>query len=168
MDINELRAIQAPLKQRYKEHPATALVSSRAEGLLEGDGIDCSVFTDRGTTIAGLHPSTGGDGSKACSADMLLQALVACAGVTMKAVAKAMRVPLNRVKVIADGTWDARGTLGVDRTAPVGLTAVSLTFEIDSSADDEKLEKLVDLTERYCVIFQTLAHPPLLRTHLKR
>ena len=99
---------------------------------------------------------------------MLLQALVACAGVTMKAVAKAMRVPLNRVKVIADGTWDARGTLGVDRTAPVGLTAVSLTFEIDSSADDEKLEKLVDLTERYCVIFQTLAHPPLLRTHLKR
>ena len=168
MDINELRAIQAPLKQRYKEHPATALVSSRAEGLLEGDGIDCSVFTDLGTTIAGLHPSTGGDGSKACSADMLLQALVACAGVTMKAVAKAMRVPLNRVKVIADGTWDARGTLGVDRTAPVGLTAVSLTFEIDSSADDEKLEKLVDLTERYCVIFQTLAHPPLLRTHLKR
>ena len=115
--------------------------------------------------MAGLHPAAGGDGSEACSADMLMEALVACAGVTMKAVA--MRLPFNRAKVIAEGHWDVRGTLGVDRTTPVGLTEVKLTFEIDSPADPKKIKKLVELTERFCVIFQTLANPPKLTTHYR-
>jgi len=117
--------------------------------------------------VAGLHPAAGGDGSEACSADMLIEALVACAGVTMKAVATAMRLPFNRAKVIAEGNWDVRGTLGADRTTPVGLTEVKLTFEIDSPADPKKIKKLVELTERFCVIFQTLANPPKLTTHYR-
>ena len=157
MDINELRGIQAPIKERYKNNPESAIVSTRAEGIIEGEDMVCHISTHLGTTVAGLHPATGGDGTKACSADMLMEALVACAGVTMKAVAGAMRIPLNRVKVIAEGNWDARGTLGVDRNAPIGLREVRLIFEIDSSADSEKLEKLVQLTERYCVIYKTLA-----------
>jgi len=160
MDIEKLRALQAPLKERYKQNPESAVISARAEGLIEREDLVCQIHSHNQDIKAGLHPATGGDGSKACSADMLMDALVACAGVTLKAVATAMRISLNHTKVIAEGKWDAQGTLGVDRTAPVGLTEVKLTFGIDSSAESEKIEKLIQLTERYCVIFQTLAHPP--------
>ena len=152
MDIAELRALQAPLKERYKQNPESAVIATRAEGIIEGEDIVCRIPTYAGAAVAGLHPAAGGDGSKACSADMLMESLVACAGVTLKAVATAMRLPLKRAKVIAEGSWDARGTLGVDRAAPVGLREVRLTFEIDSPVDPEKLEKLVQLTERFCVI----------------
>jgi uncharacterized OsmC-like protein len=167
MDVNELRALQTPLKERYKQNPESASISARAEGFIKGEDVSCQIHSHSGDIEAGLHPATGGDGSQACSADMLMEALVACAGVTLKAVATAMRLPLKHAKVIADGKWDARGTLGVDRTAPVGLTEVKLTFEIDSSAESKKIEKLVQLTERYCVIFQTLAHPPKIVTQYK-
>lgn len=167
MDIEKLRALQAPLKERYKQEPESALIRARAEGLIEGGDITCSLSTFAGTAIAGLHPAAGGDGSLACSADMLMEALVACAGVTMKSVATAMRIPLERANVIAEGIWDARGTLAVDHTTPVGLTSVALTFEIQSSAAPEKLEKLVQLTERFCVIYQTLASPPKLTSQFK-
>ena len=167
MDIDTLRKIQAPLKQRYKEDPKSAIVPSRAEATVEDDDIACRVPTFAGTAVAGLHPAAGGDGSKACSADMLMEALVGCAGVTLKAVATAMRIPLKHAKVIAEGNWDIRGTLAVDRDAPVGLTDVTLTFEIDSPASPEKRAKLIELTERFCVVYQTLANPPTLnsRTH---
>ncbi len=167
MDINELRALQAPLKERYKQNPESAVIPTRAEGIIEGEDIVCRIPTSAGTTVAGLHRATGGDGSQACSADMLMESLVACAGVTLKAVATAMRIPLKHAKVIAEGNWDARGTLGVDRTAPVGLKEVRLTFEIDSPVDPKKIEKLVRLTERFCVIYQTLAKPPRLTSHFK-
>jgi uncharacterized OsmC-like protein len=167
MDISQLRALQAPLKERYRQEPETASIAARAEGVIEGADIVCRIPSFAGDTLAGLHPAAGGDGSHACSADMLMEALVACAGVTMKAVATAMRIPLNRTRVMAEGTWDARGTLGVDRAAPIGLTAVTLSFEIDSPADSQKLEKLVELTERYCVIYQTLAHPPTLSSNFR-
>ena len=162
MDINELRALQAPLKEKYKQDPESAVISARAEGVIDGEDMVCRIPSQVGTIAAGLHPATGGDGSKACSADMLMEALVACAGVTLKAVATAMRLPLRRAKVIAEGKWDARGTLGVDRTAPVGLKEVTLSFEIDGPSDADKIKKLVQLTERYCVIYQTLANPPKL------
>jgi uncharacterized OsmC-like protein len=164
MNIEELRALQAPLKNHYQQNPDSALVSARAEGFIEGEDIVCHIHNGDGTNEAGLHPATGGDGSKACSADMLMEALVACAGVTLKAVATAMRLPLNRAKVIAEGVWDARGTLGVDRNAPVGVKEVRLKFEIDCPVAPAKIEKLVQLTERYCVIYQTLANPPKLQS----
>jgi uncharacterized OsmC-like protein len=167
MNINELRALQAPLKELYKQNPESAVISTRAEGIIEGEDIVCRIPTSIGTTVAGLHPATGGDGTKACSADMLMESLVAYAGVTLKAVATAMRIPLNRAKVIAEGNWDARGTLGIDRAAPVGLKAVRLTFEVDSPADPEKIKKLVQLTERFCVIYQTLTNPPKLTSHYR-
>jgi uncharacterized OsmC-like protein len=167
MDASELRALQAPLKERYQASPANAVIPARAEAVIEEEDISCRIPTYAGTTVAGLHPATGGDGSKACSADMLLEALVACAGVTLKAVATAMRITLEHAKVIATGTWDARGTLAVDRDAPVGLTEIKLEFEIDSPADQKKLEKMIELTERYCVIYQTLAKPPTLTSELK-
>ena len=167
MNIAELRALQAPLKERYKQNPESAVIATRAEGIIEGEDIVCRIPTYAGAAVAGLHPAAGGDGSKACSADMLMESLVACAGVTLKAVATAMRLPLKRAKVIAEGTWDARGTLGVDRAAPVGLREVRLTFEIDCPTDPEKIEKLVQLTERFCVIYQTLAHPPKLTSHYR-
>lgn len=164
MDAKELRALQAPLKEAYRQKAETARIQVRAEGLIEGGEIVCRVPTFAGTALAGLHPAAGGDGSQACSANMLLESLVACAGVTFTAVATAMGIPVKRAKVIAEGTWDVRGTLGVDRGVPVGLTEVNLTFEIDSTADPQKLEKLVQLTEHYCVIYQTLAKPPQLTT----
>ena len=167
MDADKLRALQAPLKERYKEHPEKAITPARAEAVIDEDEISCRISTYAGTTVAGLHPATGGDGSKACSADMLMEALAACAGVTLKAVATAMRIPLKRARVIANGTWDARGTLAVDRDAPVGLMEVKLKFEIDSTAERKKLEKMIELTERYCVIFQTLAKPPVLESELE-
>jgi len=159
MDSTELRALQAPLKQRYRDDPASALVVSRAEARL-GPDVTCTVPTWAGDTVAGLHSSTGGDGSRACSADMILQALVACAAVTLNSVATAMGVALRRAVVRAEGTWDARGTLGVSRETPVGLTRVALSFDLETDADEGRRAKLIELTERYCVIYQTLKSPP--------
>jgi uncharacterized OsmC-like protein len=162
MDAAELRALQAPLKQRYRDTPEAALVTARAEATLDPSAIACSIPAWHHTVTAGLHPATGGDGALACSADMLLEALVACAGVTLRAVATAMGITLRSGKVIAEGTWDARGTLGIDRAMPVGLTDITLRFEIDADADAAKLARLVETTERYCVIYQTLKSPPRL------
>ena len=162
MDANELRTLQAPLKKQYREQPETARTPARAEAMLDLDRVACRVRSWGGETRAGLHPATGGDGSLACSADMLLEALAACAGVTMSAVATAMGVKLRGGRVIAEGHWDARGTLGVDREAPVGLTDVALTFELDTDADAAIVQRLVETSERYCVIYQTLRTPPRL------
>src|SRR5665213_1825488 len=160
MDADQLRALQAPLKQRYRDTPDTARVPAKAEARLDPDNVACTVPSWRGETIAGLHPAAGGSGDLACSADMLLQALVACAGVTLRAVATAMGVTVRGGRVIAEASWDARGTLGIDRAVPVGLSDVSMKFEIDSDADPAKLERMIQTTERYCVILQTLRNPP--------
>jgi uncharacterized OsmC-like protein len=162
MDANELRTLQAPLKKRYREHPGTARTPARAEAVLDIDSVSCRVRSWAGETKAGLHPAAGGDGSLACSADMLLEALVACAGVTMSAVAAAMGVKLRGGRVTAEGQWDARGTLGIDREVPVGLTDVTLSFELDTDADATTVQRLIDMSERYCVIYQTLRTPPRL------
>ena len=160
MNAEQLRAMQAPIKQRYRDTPEAARVPARAEARLDLDDIACTVPSWHGETRAGLHPSTGGSGELACSADMLLEAVVACAGVTLRAVATAYGVTLRSGKVIAEGTWDARGTLGIDRSAPIGLTDINLRFEIDSDAEPEKLQRIVQTAERYCVILQTLRNPP--------
>lgn len=160
MNADELRAAQAPIKQRYRDDPASARVAARAEAVLDADDIACDVSSWSGGTHAGLHRATGGSGALACSADMLLEALAACAGVTLKAVATAMNVPLRGAKVIVEGHWDARGTLGIDKTAPIGLTDIAIRFEIDSDAAPDKIKRLVDTAERYCVILQTLRNPP--------
>ena len=160
MDAEQLRAVQAPLKQRYRDTPDAARVPARAEARLEAGDIACVVPSWRGETTAGLHPATGGSGEFACSADMLLEAVVACAGVTLRAVATAMGVNLRAGRVIAEGTWDARGTLGIDRGVPVGLSDISLRFEVDCDADAARLERMIQTTERYCVILQTLRNPP--------
>ncbi len=160
MNAEQLRAAQAPIKQRYREAPDTALVPAHAECRLDSDDIACTVTAWHTETRAGLHPATGGSGELACSADMLLEALVACAGVTLRAVATAMGVPLRGGRVIADGHWDARGTLGVDRAAPVGLTDIALRFELDADAPADKVARVIEITERYCVILQTLKAPP--------
>jgi uncharacterized OsmC-like protein len=162
MNADELRARQAPLKQLYRDKPEAALVTSHAEGTLDLDDIAIDVMGWRGDVKAGLHKVGGGSGELACSADMLLEALVACAGVTLRAVATAMGVTIRGGKVSADGVWDARGTLAIDRAAPIGLTDVTLRFDIDSDADPAKLERMIQTTERYCVIFQTLKNPPKL------
>jgi uncharacterized OsmC-like protein len=162
MNAEELRAKQAPLKQQYRDDPASALIPAHAEGLLEMNDIACTVQSWHGNTTAGLHKAGGGSGELACSADMLLEAMVACAGVTLRAVATAMGVTIRKGKISADGIWDARGTLAIDRAAPVGLTEVTLTFDIDSDADQAKLERMIQTTERYCVILQTLKSPPKL------
>lgn len=159
MDRGELRAIQAPLKERYEETPASALVTLRAEGSL-GDGISCSVQTGRAIAEAGLHPASGGDGTLLCSGDMLLEALAACAGVTLRAVATSLEIPVRGGRVHAEGDLDFRGTLAVDREAPVGFREIRLRFELETEAEPERLETLLKLTERYCVVFQTLARPP--------
>ena len=157
----ELRALQAPLKHRYRDDPETAFVTLEAHGDLDA-GISCSVQTGRALVEAGLHPGTGGDGSLACSGDMLLQALVACAGVTMRAVATSMGIAVGG-SLHAEGDLDWRGTLAVDREAPVGFSEIRLQFELESEATEEELDTLLRLTERYCVVFQTLAKPPSLR-----
>ena len=162
MDANELRALQAPLKKQYREQPETARTLTRAVAVLDVDRVACRLRSWSGETTAGLHPATGGDGSLACSAEMLLEALVACAGVTMSAVAIAMGVKLRGGRVIAEGHWDACGTLGVDREAPVGLTDIALIFELDTDADAATAQRLVEMTERFCVIYQTLRAPPRL------
>jgi uncharacterized OsmC-like protein len=159
MDGNELRSIQAPLKERYTEEPGAAVVTLTAEGSL-GEGISCSVQTGRALAEAGLHPASGGDGSLLCSGDMLLEALVACAGVTLRAVATSLGIDASAGTVSAEGDLDFRGTLAVDRDAPVGFGAIRLRFDLDTEASEEELATLLKLTERYCVVFQTLARPP--------
>jgi len=156
MDRAELQAVQAPLKERYREEPASALVTLRADGQLDGEQIACSVATGRALVEAGLHPATGGTGALACSGDMLLEALVACAGVTLRSVATSMELDVAG-SIHAEGDLDFRGTLGVDREAPVGFTAIRLRFDLTSDAPEEKVAKLLQLTERYCVVAQTLA-----------
>jgi uncharacterized OsmC-like protein len=162
MNAEELRAKQAPLKQLYRDNPAAALVPAHAEATLDLSDIACDVPGWHGTTKAGLHKAGGGSGELACSADMLLEAMVACAGVTLRAVATAMGVTIRGGKISADGVWDARGTLAIDRNTPVGLTEVTLKFDIDCDADAVKLERMIQTTERYCVILQTLKTPPKL------
>jgi uncharacterized OsmC-like protein len=159
MNADELRALQAPIKERYKKDAAAAVVTLRAEGRI-GEGIACRVDTGRALVEAGLHPASGGSGLQACSGDMLLEALVACAGVTLKAVATAIGVTLNDAKVLAEGDLDFRGTLGVAKDAPVGFREVRLRFELDTDASAEQQKKLVELTERYCVVLQTIRQTP--------
>jgi uncharacterized OsmC-like protein len=160
MNADELRALQAPLKEHYRSLPESALITLRARGRLGEENIACNVETGKALVQAGLHPGTGGDGSFACSGDMLLEALVACAGVTLKAVATALDVPLRSGMVIAEGDLDFRGTLGVDKQAPVGFSSIRLRFELDTDATQQQLDQLIALTERYCVIYQTLRNPP--------
>jgi len=160
MDAAELRALQAPLKDQYKESPQSAVITLTADGTLGEEGITCSVDTGKAMVEAGLHPATGGDGLSACSGDMLLQALAACAGVTLRAVATALDVPVAGGTVHAEGDLDFRGTLGVDREAAVGFTDIRLRFDLDSDATPEQLATLFKLTERYCVVYQTLARDP--------
>jgi uncharacterized OsmC-like protein len=160
MDADTLRATQAPLKDKYRSDPGAALITLRAEGSVDEAKIACKVETGRALVEAGLHPATGGSGLEACSGDMLLEALVACAGVTLKAVATAIGVELKSAKVRAEGDLDFRGTLAVDREAPVGFRAIRLSFDIESDAPREKLDQLLKLTERYCVVLQTLRGAP--------
>jgi uncharacterized OsmC-like protein len=155
MDRDQLRELQAPLKARYREEPAAAMVTLRASGVLDASEVACSVATGRALVEAGLHPATGGTGTLACSGDMLLEALVACAGVTLRSVATALEIPVAGA-VRAEGDLDFRGTLGVDRDAPVGFQRIRLFFDIATDADDEKVATLLRLTERYCVVLQTL------------
>jgi uncharacterized OsmC-like protein len=159
VDSDGLRAVQEPLKDAYRQDPTQAVVTLRARGELGDEGISCSVDTGRALAVAGLHPATGGDGSLLCSGDMLLEALVACAGVTLRAVATSLGIPIRGGTVHAEGDLDFRGTLAVDREAPVGFTSIRLSFELDSDASEEQIATLLRLTERYCVVFQTLAHP---------
>lgn len=160
MDSKELRELQRPMKEEYKTNPREAEVLLHAEGEVGSDDISCKVETDAGIAEAGLHPATGGDGSQACSGDMLLEALVACAGVTLKSVATAMDITLHRGTVKAEGLLDFRGTLGVSRETPVGFKSINLTFDLETDAKPQKVEKLIELTERYCVVFQTLKNSP--------
>jgi uncharacterized OsmC-like protein len=168
MNADELRQLQAPIKARYKDDPAASRHTFRAAGTLRPDRPSCRIENRFATFDAGLHPAAGGDGSEACSGDMLLEALVACAGVTFNVVATAMGVPFRSVQVVVEGEGDFRGTLGLAKDVPVGLTDVRLRFEVDSPAGDEQLATLLRLTERYCVIYQTLRTPPRLEATLQR
>ncbi|AIB14358.1 osmotically inducible protein OsmC (plasmid) [Azospirillum argentinense] len=159
MDAQDLRALQAPLKDKYKDAPESAVVTLKARGALDDSGIACKVDTGRALVEAGLHPATGGPGTQACSGDMLLEALVACAGVTLKAVATALEFKLRGGTVSAEGDLDFRGTLGVAKDVPVGFRAIRLRFELDTDEPAERIASLTKLTERYCVVYQTLANP---------
>jgi uncharacterized OsmC-like protein len=160
MDANALRAMQAPIKERYKSEPKTALITLKARGTLDNANIACKVETGRALAIAGLHPATGGSGLELCSGDMLLEALVACAGVTVRAVATALDIPVKSGTVSAEGDVDFRGTLGVARDAPVGFAQIRLRFDLDTDAPQDKLDQLLKLTERYCVVYQTIKSGP--------
>jgi uncharacterized OsmC-like protein len=160
MNAEELRALQAPVKTRYREDPSSALQTLQARGTLDGPGVVCTVETWLGPVEAGLHPATGGDGQAACSGDMLLEALVGCAGVTLRAVATAMSISLRGGTVIAEGVMDFRGTLGVSKDVPVGFQEVRLRFDLDTDASPDQIATLLKLTERYCVVYQTLKNPP--------
>jgi uncharacterized OsmC-like protein len=159
VDSAGLRAVQQPLKEAYRQDPRQAVVTLRARGRLGEEEVSCSVATGQALAVAGLHPASGGDGSLACSGDMLLQALVACAGVTLRAVATSLEIPVAGGTISAEGDLDFRGTLGVGKDAPVGFTAIRLSFDLDTGASQEQIATLLRLTERYCVVFQTLAHP---------
>ena len=168
MDAAELRAMQAPIKDRYKSDPGAALITLKAKGTLDDSNIACKVETGRALATAGLHPATGGSGLELCSGDMLLEALVACAGVTLKSVATAVEVPLKSGIVIAEGDLDFRGTLGVDKEAPVGFEEIRLRFEVGTDAPQDKLDLLLKLTERYCVVYQTIRNGPKVSVSMKR
>ncbi|HEX4328559.1 MAG TPA: OsmC family protein [Burkholderiales bacterium] len=168
MNVDTLRALQAPLKAAYREDPQAALVTLKAQGELGDESISCKVDTGRALVDAGLHPASGGSGAQACSGDMLLEALVACAGVTLKAVATALEIKIRKGTVRAEGDLDFRGTLGVDKQAPVGFRDIRLSFELDTDASAEQLATLHKLTERYCVIYQTLKNPPALAAAFER
>ena len=168
MDSAELRAMQAPYKDKYKSDPDAAIITLKAHGSIDESKIACKVETGRALAVAGLHPATGGSGAELCSGDMLLEALVACAGVTLKAVATALGIPLKAGVVRAEGDLDFRGTLGVAKDAPVGFREIRLTFDLDTDATQEQIDSLIKLTERYCVIFQTLAKPPKLGLTINR
>ena len=159
MDSAGLRAVQRPLKEAYRQDPQRAVVTLRARGQLGEEEVSCSVATGQALAVAGLHPASGGDGSLACSGDMLLQALVACAGVTLRAVATSLEIPVTGGTVSAEGDLDFRGTLGVGKDAPVGFTAVRLSFDLETGASPEQVATLLRLTERYCVVYQTIVHP---------
>lgn len=162
MNLDQLRAIQAPLKEKYRQTPEAAIITLHAIGDLDAGTIACKVDTGRALVEAGLHPATGGDGSQACSGDMLLEALAACAGVTLKAVATSLGIAIRKGTVRAEGDLDFRGTLAVDKAAPVGFRDIRLSFDLDTDATSEQLATLYKLTERYCVIYQTLKNPPSL------
>jgi uncharacterized OsmC-like protein len=168
MDAAELRAMQAPLKERYKEDPKAAYITLKAKGALDDAHIACKVETGRALATAGLHPATGGSGLELCSGDMLLEALVACAGVTLKAVATALDIPLRAGHVSAEGDLDFRGTLGVAKDAPVGFAQIRLRFDLNTDAPQEKLDQLLKLTERYCVVYQTIRNGPPVDIRLQR
>ena len=168
MDAAELRAMQAPIKERYKANPKAGLVTLKAKGGLDDTNIACKVETGRALAVAGLHPATGGSGLELCSGDMLLEALVACAGVTLKAVATAIDVPLKSATVSAEGDLDFRGTLGVAKDAPVGFAAIRLRFDVETDAPQEKLDQLLKLTERYCVVYQTIKNGPPVAVAMER
>ena len=168
MDAEALRAMQAPLKERYRNEPEAAVVTLRARGMLDDVSIACKLETGRALATAGLHPATGGSGLELCSGDMLLEALVACAGVTVKAVATALSIPLKAGTVTAEGELDFRGTLGVAKDAPVGFREIRLRFDLDTDAPQDKLDQLLKLTERYCVVYQTIRNGPPVDVTLAR
>jgi uncharacterized OsmC-like protein len=168
MDAAELRALQAPIKERYKSDPSAAVITLKAKGSTDSEGLTCKVETGRALAVAGLHPASGGSGLELCSGDMLLEALVACAGVTLKSVATAIEVPLKKGIVIAEGDLDFRGTLGVDKEASVGFEEIRLRFEVATDAPQDKLDLLLKLTERYCVVYQTIKNGPKVSVSMKR
>ena len=168
MDATALRAMQAPLKERYKGDPKSAYITLRAKGTLDDAHIACKVETGRALAVAGLHPATGGSGLELCSGDMLLEALVACAGVTLKAVATALDIPVRSGMVSAEGDLDFRGTLGVAKDAPVGFAQIRLRFDLDTDAAGDKLDQLLKLTERYCVVYQTIRNGPPVEIRIER
>ena len=167
MNKEQLKAAQAPIKENYKVNPAAALITLKAEGNI-GEGVSCHVDTGKALVNAGLHPATGGTGLQACSGDMLLQALVACAGVTLGAVATAMEINIRNGRVKAEGDLDFKGTLGVSKESPVGFKDIRLSFQLDTDAPQEQLDTLLKLTERYCVVYQTLSKSPALKTIMQR
>ncbi|MBP2234064.1 putative OsmC-like protein [Sinorhizobium kostiense] len=168
MDAAKLRAIQAPIKDRYRSNPEAASITLRANGTLDDESIACKVETGRALAVAGLHPATGGSGLELCSGDMLLEALVACAGVTLKAVATALEIPLNSGTVSVEGDLDFRGTLGVAKDVPVGFAEIRLAFDLETDAPQEKLDQLLKLTERYCVVYQTIRNGAPVKVSLSR
>jgi uncharacterized OsmC-like protein len=168
MDAAGLRALQAPIKERYKTDPKAGFITLKAKGTLDDQNIACKVETGRALAVAGLHPATGGSGMELCSGDMLLEALVACAGVTLKAVATAIEIPLKSGTVSAEGDLDFRGTLGVAKEAPVGFAQIRLRFDVDTDAPQDKLDQLLKLTERYCVVYQTIKSGPPVAVSLQR
>jgi uncharacterized OsmC-like protein len=168
MDAAELRAMQAPIKDKYKTDADAALITLKARGTLDDQNIACKVETGRALAVAGLHPATGGSGMELCSGDMLLEALVACAGVTLKAVSTALEIPLKSGHVSAEGDLDFRGTLGVTKDAPVGFREIRLRFDVETDAPQDKLDQLLKLTERYCVVYQTIKSGPPVAVNLQR